>query len=61
MDKTVLQYVLAIVAIVALVVVNVFGVESEVLNMALTGVVTATAWGAVQRKQGVKEGADNNP
>lgn len=54
MKGVVYQYILAVVAIVALVVVNIWGKESEALTTALISVISATIWGGWQRKQGLK-------
>lgn len=57
MDKVnVGQYALAALAMVLLVVVNIFGQPSEVLTATLVGVISAGAWGGVQRTLGVKKG-----
>lgn len=54
MRGVVWQYVLAALSIVALVVINIWGRESEGLNTVLFGVITATTWGGLQRQQGLK-------
>lgn len=53
MKGVVAQFVLAALAIIALVVVNIWGKESEVLTTTLASVITAAIWGGLQRKQGM--------
>jgi len=53
MKGVVAQYILAGLAIAALVVVNIWGKESEALTTALISVISATIWGGLQRKQGM--------
>lgn len=43
------HYGLAAAAIVALVAINIWGVENAVVNTALISVITAAGWGGVQR------------
>ncbi len=60
MDKVnVAQTALAALAMVLLVVVNIFGTPSEVLTATLVGVVSAGAWGGVQRTLGIKKGKED--
>lgn len=54
MQGVVWQYVLAGLSIVALVVINIWGRESEALNAVLYSVISATVWGGVQRQAGLK-------
>lgn len=57
MDKsavTLTHYTLAIVAVIALVVINIWGHADSALNVALIGVVTTAGWGGIQREQGIK-------
>jgi spore maturation protein SpmB len=57
MDKVnVAQYALAALAMVLLVVLNIWGTPNEALNVVLFGVVTGAAWGGVQRRLGIQKG-----
>ncbi|HKY44755.1 MAG TPA: hypothetical protein VJM50_16810 [Pyrinomonadaceae bacterium] len=47
------HYGLAGLSVVALVAINIWGVENTVVNTALISVISATAWGGVQR--GIKD------
>lgn len=49
------QYALAAVAMLAMVAINIWGVESDVINATLISVISATAWGGVQRGIRIKE------
>lgn len=47
------HYGLAALSVIALVAINVWGVDNAVVNTALISVISATAWGGVQR--GIKD------
>lgn len=51
---TIAHYTLAILALVALVIINIWGTVDGSLNVALIGVVTTASWGGVQRELGIK-------
>lgn len=58
-DATVwLQYALAALALVALVVLNVWGKPDDALSTVLVSVISATVWGGLQRQSGIKKGAE---
>lgn len=57
---TLAQYVLAALALVALVVLNLYGTSDPALTTALVGVVTGTVWGGIQREAGIKAGSSGN-
>lgn len=46
------QYLLAMSALMAVVINNLFGVESTTLNSLCSTIITATVWGGYQRKRG---------
>lgn len=54
---TLAQYVLAALALVALVVLNIFGTPDPTLTTTLTTVIGATVWGGIQRESGIKAGS----
>lgn len=62
MDKYAkLQYALAALSVVAMVIINLFGVESVAVNTTLASVITSTVWGANQRKEGYRKGLMETP
>lgn len=60
MKGVISQYALAAMAIIALVVVNIWGKESEALTTALVSVITASLWGGVQRQKGLQTGREES-
>lgn len=44
-----MQYLAAIVCVIALVLINIFGTESKDINAILSGAIMALVWGGVQR------------
>jgi len=58
---TIAQYALAALALVALVVLNLFGTSDPALTSVLTSVVTAAVWGGIQREQGKKLDPPDTP
>lgn len=52
-----MNYIAAIVCVIALVLINIFGTESKDINTILSAAIMALIWGGVQRGQ--KDGADN--
>lgn len=51
---TIAQYLLAALALVALVVLNLYGTQDSALTTTLTSIITAAVWGGIQREQGIK-------
>jgi len=55
---TLAQYLLAALAMLSLVVLNIWGHPNEALNSALLVVISTTVWGGIQREKGIKVGLD---
>lgn len=51
----IVQYLLALAALVALVVLNIWGTPDSTLEGILTGVLTTTLWGGYQHDVGLKK------
>ena len=59
--QTLMQYGLAALALIALVILNIWGNPNEGLTTALLTVISATVWGGIQREKGIKVGRDQDP
>jgi len=58
---TLVQYLLALVALVSLVVLNIWGNPDPTLTTTLTTVIGATVWGGIQRESGITLGKKSGP
>lgn len=58
--QTLVQYGLAALALIALVVLNIWGSPNEALTTALITLISATVWGGLQREKGIKVGRDQD-
>lgn len=59
-NLTIVQYLFAALAIIALVVLNIWGNPDVTLNGGLLAVVSTTVWGGLQREKGIKIGAKSD-
>lgn len=58
---TLVHYLLALAALIALVVLNIWGNPDPTLTTALTTVLGATVWGGIQREGGIKSTTKDGP
>lgn len=58
---TLVHYLMGLAALVALVVLNLWGTPDPTLSTTLTTVIGATVWGGIQRESGIKSATKDGP